>query len=44
MASKGENHSIRHAMKEENEAKNVKFKTVPCKYLDYYIKLSLSII
>lgn len=36
MASKCENHSIRHAMKEENESKNVKFKPVPCKYMYFF--------
>jgi len=30
MASKNENYSTRQAMKEENEAKNVKLKPVPC--------------
>lgn len=32
MASKNENHTARQAMKEENEAKNVKFKPLPCKF------------
>ena len=42
MASKNENHTSRQALKEENEAKNVKYKPLPCEWNIHFYYLIAS--